>query len=75
MKYTISELSAVISAKITGHGNCALAVDQLLIDSRKLIHPETSLFFAIRGDRNDGHRFIKDMYDPEFCGFCASCPE
>ncbi len=39
-----------------------LAIEHLLIDSRKLLVPATSLFFAIRGDRHDGHRFIADLY-------------
>jgi alanine racemase len=72
MKYTISELSAVISAKIAGQGNPGAIVGQLLIDSRKLIQPETSLFFAIRGDRNDGHRFIRDMFEKGVRSFVVS---
>jgi alanine racemase len=72
MKYTISELSAVISAKLAGQGNSGVHIEQLLIDSRKLIQPETSLFFAIRGDRNDGHRFIKDMYEKGVRNFVVS---
>lgn len=36
-------------------------VDHLVIDSRKLIDPETSLFFALQAQR-DGHNFIPDAY-------------
>ena len=35
----------------------------LLIDSRQLIVPDQALFFAIVSARNDGHRYIKDLYD------------
>lgn len=34
----------------------------LLTDSRSLIEPEQSLFFAIRTPNNDGHRYIADLY-------------
>ncbi|MFT5917160.1 MAG: alanine racemase [Flammeovirgaceae bacterium] len=34
----------------------------LLTDSRQLIHAPSTLFFAIRGARHDGHEFIKSLY-------------
>ena len=37
-------------------------VDQLLTDSRRLVYPETSLFFALYGPRRNGHAFIPDLY-------------
>jgi Alr-MurF fusion protein len=37
-------------------------IEHLLIDSRKISFPETSLFFAIVGARHDGHDFIEDVY-------------
>jgi alanine racemase len=35
----------------------------LLTDSRKMIVASASLFFAIRGERYDGHLFIQEVYD------------
>jgi Alr-MurF fusion protein len=37
-------------------------VEQLLTDSRRLVFPETTLFFALYGPRRDGHAFIADLY-------------
>ena len=34
----------------------------MLTDSRRLVFPETSLFFALYGPRRDGHAFIPDLY-------------
>lgn len=34
----------------------------LLIDSRKLIFPAQSIFFAIKGRLTDGHHFIAELY-------------
>lgn len=37
-------------------------IRQLSIDSRKLQDPESVLFFALRGPRHDGHRYIRELY-------------
>ncbi len=35
-----------------------------LTDSRQLItDPKNTIFFAIRGDRHDGHQYVSDLYD------------
>jgi Alr-MurF fusion protein len=38
-------------------------INQLIIDSRKAVSKEDSLFFAIKGDRHDGHLFIANLYE------------
>jgi Alr-MurF fusion protein len=37
--------------------------DYLLTDSRQLIFPDRTLFFAIRGERHDGHTFVENLYN------------
>jgi Alr-MurF fusion protein len=37
-------------------------VEHLLIDSRRIIFPSSSLFFALKGPRRDGHSYIADLY-------------
>ncbi|HEV3224031.1 MAG TPA: bifunctional UDP-N-acetylmuramoyl-tripeptide:D-alanyl-D-alanine ligase/alanine racemase [Puia sp.] len=37
-------------------------VEQLLTDSRRLFYPETTLFFALYGQRRNGQAFIPDLY-------------
>ncbi|HEY8513717.1 MAG TPA: bifunctional UDP-N-acetylmuramoyl-tripeptide:D-alanyl-D-alanine ligase/alanine racemase [Cyclobacteriaceae bacterium] len=53
--------------KITGGDVIQLSEDRpvahLLVDSRKLILTQGAVFFAIRGERYDGHRFIPELYD------------
>ncbi|TDE16411.1 bifunctional UDP-N-acetylmuramoyl-tripeptide:D-alanyl-D-alanine ligase/alanine racemase [Dyadobacter psychrotolerans] len=34
----------------------------LLTDSRQLSFPEQSIFFAIKGQRHDGHQFLTELY-------------
>ncbi len=38
-------------------------VVHLVTDSRKLVVPGPSLFFAIKGDRRDGHDFLAELYE------------
>ena len=38
-------------------------IQYLLTDSRRLAHPVSSLFFAIKGPFNDGHFYIFNLYE------------
>ena len=38
-------------------------IQTLLIDSRKAVIGQGSLFFAMKGDRHDGHLFLTELYD------------
>lgn len=38
-------------------------ISQLLTDSRKIITPAESVFFALHGPRRDGHEFIPSLYE------------
>jgi alanine racemase len=38
-------------------------ITELLTDSRRLVSPEGCLFFALTSKRNDGHKFIEDLYN------------
>jgi len=61
VKYTISEISEIIHAKQIGNENSD--IQYLIIDSRNISSSQNALFFAIRGDRNDGHQFIEELYN------------
>lgn len=45
------------------------SIEHLLFDSRQVSFPTTSLFFAIQGERRDGHDFIQQLYDKGVCNF------
>ncbi|OFY64206.1 MAG: hypothetical protein A3H98_12550 [Bacteroidetes bacterium RIFCSPLOWO2_02_FULL_36_8] len=53
-------------AKIVGGvlqpAKSTISIEHLLTDSRKLLFPEQSLFFAIRGLRHNGHEFLSELY-------------
>ena len=60
--YTIEQLEKIIAGdwKIA---NKQVKVSVVLQDSRKLDKPSSTLFFAIKGDRLDGHHYLDKMYE------------
>lgn len=49
-------------------------ISEILLDSRQVIYPEKSLFFALVGERFDAHHFIGDLYQKGVRNFCISKP-
>lgn len=47
-------------------------ISRLLTDSRSLIYPESTLFFAIATERGDGSRYIADLYHKGVRAFVTS---
>lgn len=60
MSYSIETISKLLCAKRTGDKESR--IDWLLTDSRSLCFPEETLFFALQSKRNDGHKYIPDLY-------------
>ena len=60
MQYTIQDIQSIIGAKGIVVENTI--IENLVIDSRKIIFPNSSLFFALHSDRRDGHTFIEEAY-------------
>ncbi|GAB2796795.1 bifunctional UDP-N-acetylmuramoyl-tripeptide:D-alanyl-D-alanine ligase/alanine racemase [Rhabdobacter roseus] len=46
----------------TPPSHLATTARYLLTDSRQLTFPEQSIFFAIRGERHDGHHYLPELY-------------
>lgn len=60
MKYNITQLANALGLK-DSFSDYNISV--LLTDSRILTYPEESLFFALHTRNNDGHKYIKSLYD------------
>lgn len=56
----INQVCDLLGGELTK--NSGGKVSYLLIDSRKVLFPRESLFFALSGERNNGHFFISDLY-------------
>lgn len=60
MMYTIEKITTLIGARRVGESEAQIG--WLLTDSRSLCFPEATLFFALSSARNDGHRYVGDLY-------------
>lgn len=60
MTYTIEKITTLIGAHHYGENVANVAF--ILTDSRSLCFPEETLFFALQTNRNDGHKYIPELY-------------
>ena len=60
MTYTIDKIASLTGAHRYGESDAD--IEWLLTDSRSLSFPETTLFFALKSERNDAHRYIPELY-------------
>lgn len=61
MSYGIRHIAEIIKGDLLQfHGDDP--IEHLLMDSRRLIFPDTSLFFALQGPRRDGRQFMEELY-------------
>ena len=61
MIYSVQDIATIISAKESVL--IPRRIKYLAIDSRKIVFPKETIFFAIKSTRNDGHDFIKDLIE------------
>ena len=70
MSYSIQKIATILNAKSIIVDD--VIVEHLLIDSRKISFPTTSLFFALVGDRRNGHQYVKEVYERGVRNFVVS---
>ena len=62
MVYTIDDIQKILGAEWLLKSAPEAVTEQLLFDSRQVAMPSRSLFFALSGERLDGHRYLPDLY-------------
>jgi Alr-MurF fusion protein len=58
--YTLHKIAEMVGGELAGQGDAEIR--NLVTDSRNLFSPNDSLFFAIKGERHDGHHFVEELY-------------
>ncbi len=61
-EYKIQEILKATGGTLLLKAKKEYGLQELLLDSRKLIHPGHALFFAISGLKLDGHNYIAELY-------------
>ena len=70
--YTIQQVAQAIDGTLHLNAPTKNEIISLLTDSRRILNPETTLFFAIKGERHDGHRFIQQLFKEGVRNFIIS---
>ncbi len=72
-KYTIQQIAEIVGGTVygTSHSDKIL---YLVIDSRKIIFPGSSIFFAVKGPHHDGHQYIQKAIESGIQHFIISDP-
>jgi Alr-MurF fusion protein len=60
--YTGLRLKEVLGAELVSLNPERITITDILIDSRRLISAEATLFFALKTKKNDGHKYINELY-------------
>ncbi len=60
--YSGTEVAKFIRAELISDSPESIVVTDILIDSRRLIAADSTLFFALSSKKNDGHNYILDLY-------------
>ena len=71
MKYTIQKIAEIIGCKPL-RPILDQEVEHLLLDSRQIIFPANTLFFALKGERHNAHIFLKNVYEAGVRNFVVS---
>ncbi len=62
MKYYINDIKNILDAGVIAAGENNV-IDHLLLDSRKLLFPAGSLFFALKTSHRNAIQFLPELYD------------
>jgi len=72
VKYTIQELAHIVDGEIISKGFKDQVVKDILIDSRRLVIPENCIFIALVTKKNNGHKYIDEVYNKGIRNFIVS---
>ena len=72
MYYFVKDIARIVNGNLKSSGDPDAIIRHLLIDSRSLALAETSLFFALKGERHDGHKFLLDAFNKRIRNFVVS---
>ena len=70
--YLLTDIAKIVKGELTGNAEIAEKVVHLLIDSRKITTTENCLFFALVSKKNDGHKYIPELYKKGIHSFVVS---
>ncbi len=70
--FLLTEIAKICKGELYGNPDNSRIVMDLLTDSRKITSLENCLFFALLSKRNDGHKYIAELYQKGMRNFVIS---
>ncbi len=70
--YSVSDITGIMNGTLFSVEGNNDPIKHLLIDSRKIVVTDTSVFFALVTPRNDGHKYIPELFDKGIRNFVVS---
>jgi len=73
-KFALNEILPIVKGKLKAGTEPDSVINDILVDSRGLFKPENTLFFALTSKRNDGHKYVGELYQRGLRNFVISNP-
>jgi len=61
--YNLSKIAGILKGELVVNQQDNIKIKNILFDSRLLVEPKNTLFFALLSERNDGHKYINELYE------------
>ena len=72
-RLSVDQVSSIVGGDFHGPARAPeMFISSVAIDSRTIFDPESSLFFALKTERNNGHRYIADLVHAGVRAFVVS---
>ncbi len=72
MKYKIEDIASIVNGELILHDNANNTIDEIAYDSRNVSNATHALFVCIVTVRNDGHKYIEDLFSRGVKNFLVS---
>ena len=70
--YKVSEIADITGGELIRKSNTNPEINDILVDSRRLVNAEHCAFFALQGRNRSGHDYINELYDKGIRTFVVS---
>ncbi len=71
-EYTLSTVAKIINGNLLNSYDINYIIKDLAFDSRKIQLESNVLFFALVSSKNDGHKYIRELYDKNVRNFVVN---
>ena len=71
-KYSVNKVADLVKGQLFSSRKDHVSIVEILTDSRQLVAPHKTLFFALKGKKGDGHKYIPELYHKGVRNFVIS---